>query len=157
MFQKNTSSYDDQSYTEDQHQSDDVETVVGPSVHVEGDFSSEGNIVVKGSVAGTVNTSRQLRVEQGARIAANVRAQEAFVAGEIKGNVKIAGQLDLAATATILGDISCETLSMEAGALVYGKVAMKGLASSVEKTSKRKRRSKKDDVGEASSDEETSV
>ena len=26
---------------------DEVETVVGPSVHVEGDFSSEGNILVK--------------------------------------------------------------------------------------------------------------
>jgi hypothetical protein len=32
---------------------DEVETVVGPSVNVEGDFASEGNIVVKGTVAGS--------------------------------------------------------------------------------------------------------
>jgi cytoskeletal protein CcmA (bactofilin family) len=35
---------------------DEVETVVGPSVHVEGDFASEGNIIVKGMVSGNVKT-----------------------------------------------------------------------------------------------------
>ena len=30
---------------------DEVETIVGPSVNVEGDFASEGNIVVKWGIA----------------------------------------------------------------------------------------------------------
>ena len=108
-------------------QHDDVETVVGPSVNVEGDFVSEGNIVVKGTVSGSVKTSKLLTVEQGARIFANVKAGNAIVSGSIKGNVKITDRLDLTSTAQIGGDVTCKVLSVEAGALIHGKMTMKGV------------------------------
>ena len=106
---------------------DEVETVVGPSVNVEGDFSSEGNIVVKGSVTGSVHTSKHLSVEQGAKIAANVRAASVKVAGEVRGNMKVKDTLELTATGRVLGDVEVKTLIVEAGAVVYGKVAMPGI------------------------------
>lgn len=106
---------------------DDVETVVGPSVHVEGDFASEGNILVKGMVSGNVKTSRLLTVEPGARIMANVQAGHAVISGEIKGNVRIAEKLEITETARIMGDISCAVLEVSAGSLIYGKVTMSGL------------------------------
>jgi len=107
---------------------DDVETVVGPSVHVEGDFASEGNILVKGSVSGNVKTSKLLTVEKGAQILANVRAGSAHISGNIKGNVKVEDRIELTATAQILGDISCSVLVVEPGALVQGKVTMSGIS-----------------------------
>ncbi len=106
---------------------DEVETVVGPSVNVEGDFASEGNIVVKGSVSGSVTTSRFLLVETGAKIVANVRAGSAKISGEVKGNLKVKESLELTATARIMGDIEAKILVIEAGALLYGKVSMPGL------------------------------
>jgi len=106
---------------------DDVETVVGPSVHVEGDFASEGNIIVKGTVSGNVKTSKLLTVEEGAKIFANVKAGSAHVSGEVRGNVKVDGQLELSGTARIAGDISCNVLVVEAGCLIQGKVSMRGL------------------------------
>lgn len=109
---------------------DEVETVVGPSVNVEGDFASEGNIIVKGSVAGSVHTSRHLSVEPGARIMANVRAGSARIAGEVKGNMKVRETLELTATARVVGDIEVKTLVIEAGALIFGKVSMPGLEAS---------------------------
>ncbi len=108
---------------------EEVDTVVGPSVNVEGDFASEGNIIVKGSVSGSVHTSRHLLVEPGAKIMANVRAGSAQIAGEVKGNMKIKDSLELASTARVLGDIEVKTLVIEAGALLFGKVAMPGLES----------------------------
>lgn len=107
--------------------SDEVETVVGPSVNVEGDFASEGNIVVKGTVAGSVHTSRFLSVEIGAKIMANVRAGSAKIAGEVKGNLKIRESLELTSTARVMGDIEVKVLSIEPGALLFGKVSMPGL------------------------------
>jgi len=107
---------------------DDVETVVGPSVHVEGDFASEGNILVKGSVSGNVKTSKLLTVEKGAQILANVRAGSAHVSGNIKGNVKVEEKLELSSSAQILGDITCSILVVEPGALVQGKVMMNGVS-----------------------------
>lgn len=106
---------------------DDVETVVGPSVTVEGDFASEGNITVKGTVAGSVRTSKHLSVERGAKILANVRAATAEVAGEVRGNMKIKESLELTASARVVGDVEVKTLSVEAGALIYGKLAMPGI------------------------------
>lgn len=113
--------------------SDDVETVVGPSVNVEGDFSSEGNIIVKGTVSGSVKTSKLLTVEPGAKIFANLKAGSALIAGEIRGNVKVGEKLELTSTARVGGDVECQTLVVEAGALLCGKVSMKGLEGLLEK------------------------
>lgn len=106
---------------------DEVETVVGPSVNVEGDFASEGNIIVKGTVSGSVHTSKFLSVEPGAKIMANVRAGSAKIAGEVRGNIKIKDALELTSTARVVGDIEAKVLAVEAGALMFGKVAMPGL------------------------------
>lgn len=127
--------------------SDDVETVVGPSVEVEGDFASEGNITVKGTVSGSVKTSKLLRAEEGSKILANVRAANAAIAGHIKGNINVSEKLELSSTAQILGDISCAVLEVAPGALIQGKVSMKGLAMSEDDNGKksvtRRLRSKK--------------
>jgi len=138
IFQKtssNKSPFENQTapepvYEEDTRVNDEVETVVGPSVNVEGDFASEGNIIVKGTVAGSVTTSRHLSVEQGAKIMANVRAGSARIAGEVKGNMKVRESLELTGTARILGDIEVKTLIVEAGALIAGKLSMPGLETS---------------------------
>ena len=126
MFQK-TSPKDEYVPNVSHDNNDNVETVVGPSVNVEGDFSSEGNIVVKGTVSGSVNTSKLLTVEDGAKIFANVKAGNAHISGSVKGNVKVNDRLDLSSTAQVLGDIVCKVLSVESGALIQGKVSMKGL------------------------------
>ena len=112
---------------ETQPSEDNIDTVVGPSVNVEGDFASEGNIVVKGTVTGSVRTSKNLIVEAGAKIVANVRAGNASIAGEVRGNMKIKEFVELSATAKIVGDVEAKTIAMEAGALLYGKVVMPGL------------------------------
>lgn len=118
---------------------DEVETVVGPSVHVEGDFASEGNILVKGIVSGNVKTSRRLTVEEGAKIFANVRAKTAFISGEIQGNVKVDEVVELTSTARVAGDIQCATFVVEAGALIHGKVSMKGIKAELGEKPEKKR------------------
>ncbi|OGH58603.1 MAG: hypothetical protein A2725_02795 [Candidatus Magasanikbacteria bacterium RIFCSPHIGHO2_01_FULL_33_34] len=128
MFQKpNYSESESQINAQHTKQHDDVETVVGPSVHVEGDFSSEGNILVKGIVSGNVKTSKLFTSEKGSKVLASVKAGNAVVSGVVKGNVKVDDRLELTSTAQVLGDIECGVLVIEAGALIRGKVTMKGL------------------------------
>ncbi len=127
------------------HAQDEVETVVGPSVNVEGDFASEGNIVVKGTVSGSVFTSKHLTVEMGAKIIANVRAGSATIAGEVKGNMKIKESLELVSTSRVLGDIDVKNLKIEPGALLYGRVTMPGIEVG-EKSAKTKIFKKPDEV-----------
>lgn len=115
---------------------DEVETVVGPSVVVEGDFSSEGNILVKGTVSGNVKTGQLLTVEIGAKILAHVKAKNAVVSGEIKGNVRVLERLELFESSKVFGDITCKILAVAPGALIQGKVSMKDTESVSEEESK---------------------
>lgn len=119
-------------------ESDTVETVVGPSVVVEGDFASEGNILVKGTVSGNVKTGKLLTVESGAKILANIKAGNAVISGSVKGNVRVDDRLELTESAQVSGDVSCNTLVIAAGALLYGKVSMKGVDIDDLKTERKK-------------------
>lgn len=101
-----------------------AETVVGPSVKIQGDLNSEGNIRIEGAVSGKVKTSQSVFVGQGAQITADVLAGNAVVGGEIQGNLKITGNLVLQSTAKVTGDIACSILRVEDGAQFSGKCSM---------------------------------
>lgn len=102
----------------------DVETIVGPSVKVEGDFVSEGNIIIEGQVTGKIKTSKQLRVEEGAKVVADVAADSAVVSGEVRGNMRLATILELTPTAKVYGDVATKTLVVSAGAILQGHTLM---------------------------------
>ncbi len=110
-----------------------AETVVGPSVKIQGDFNSEGNIRIEGHVNGTVKTTQNVYAGESSKITANVTAGNCTVAGEILGNIKVSGSLILESTARISGDVSCAILRVEDGAQFSGKCSM----GSSEKTGKK--------------------
>lgn len=101
-----------------------IETIIGPSVKVEGDFEGEGDIVVEGIVVGNLKTKNFLKVGKDAKISANIEAQGAFIAGEINGNLKIKSSLELTASAKVTGDIETAVLAIEKGAFFMGKINM---------------------------------
>src|SRR5690348_12221219 len=94
-----------------------AETIVGPSVKIQGDLNSEGNIRIEGQVNGKIKTSQSVYIDQGARITADILAGNAVVGGEVQGNLKISGHLILQSTAKISGDITCSVFRVEDGAL----------------------------------------
>lgn len=102
----------------------EVETIVGPSVKVKGDFHCEGNIVVEGEVEGNLQCGSMLQLKNKSRINADVSAKEAIIGGEVRGNVKISGYLEITETAKILGDIEAGIVSIARGAIFNGKCAM---------------------------------
>ena len=114
MFNKNESS----------PVSKNIETIICPSVKVEGDFKGEGDLIVEGILIGNLETKNNLKIGQNAIIQAEVRANNAFVSGKIKGNITVSGKIEIASTAVILGDIKAQIISIESGALIQGKIIM---------------------------------
>lgn len=100
------------------------ETIIAEGVKVEGDFTSQGNVIIEGNVSGHVATSGNMTVGERARIEADVSAQNAFIAGTVKGNVKVAERLELSASARVEGDVEARVISMAAGCHMNGRVAM---------------------------------
>jgi cytoskeletal protein CcmA (bactofilin family) len=100
------------------------ETVISASVKVEGDFVSQGNVLIEGEVEGSLKTEKDLRVGEKARIGADVSASSATVAGEVRGNLEVSGRLELEPSAKVYGDIQTSDLIVSSGAIICGKVTM---------------------------------
>ena len=102
------------------------DTIIAQGVKVEGEFVSQGNVVVEGEVHGTLHTERELRVGEAARIVANVVAENAVVSGEVQGNMKVNERLELTPTGRISGDIEAKVISIAPGAVLNGRCSMPG-------------------------------
>lgn len=102
----------------------EVETVIGPSVKVKGNFNGQGNIIVEGMLEGGLKTAGDVFIGEKARIIAGVEAKNAKISGAINGNLKIKNGLEIMATAKIFGDIECAQISIEKGALLNGRFIM---------------------------------
>ncbi len=102
----------------------DTETIIGASVKLEGDLVSQGDIIVEGSVTGTLKTDKHLRINSGATVRADVRAESAYIAGEVHGTVKIKDRLEVTETAKIFGDVEAKSLTIAVGGILQGKCTM---------------------------------
>ena len=103
---------------------EDTQTVIGAGVKVEGKFMAVGDVVLKGELMGTLDTESGLYLEEGAFINGDMTAKNASLAGAIKGNIKVADRVALTKTAKIKGDLECQILSIEAGAIFNGRCAI---------------------------------
>jgi len=100
---------------------DSIETVIGPSVRVEGNFVANGDVVVEGIVSGSIKTEKNLRIGPNAKVFAKISAANALIAGEVQGNIRVKESLELTNSAKIFGDVKTNVLSVASGAILHGK------------------------------------
>jgi cytoskeletal protein CcmA (bactofilin family) len=138
------------------HQTKTIETIIGPSVKVEGDFKGEGDLVVEGMLIGNLTTKNNLKIGQNAVIEAEIKANNAFVSGKIKGNITIKGKIEITSTAVILGNIKAQIISIESGALLQGSLDMPVGDIKMERPEviKEEIEEEEEEVGEPEEDEE---
>ncbi len=109
-------------------------TVIARGVRVQGDFTSQGDVVIDGVVEGHVTTTAQLKVGPEAKLKADVTANDAIIAGVIEGTLIVKRKLELKSTASVMGDVTCETAAIEAGASLQGKVSIGSKPGAAQKT-----------------------
>ncbi len=100
----------------------DAETIIGASIKVKGNFQGQGNIVVEGSLEGSLKTAANLFVGDQAKVLANIEAKDAVVNGEVRGNIKAKSYLAIGRTAKIYGDVQYAEISIEKGAIINGQL-----------------------------------
>lgn len=101
-----------------------IETIIGPSVKVKGNFNAQGNVVIDGILEGSIKTEGEIYVGEKAKITASIDAKAAKINGEVNGSIKVLGYLEIGATAKINGDIETKEISIAKGASVNGKCSM---------------------------------
>jgi cytoskeletal protein CcmA (bactofilin family) len=117
----------------------EAETVIGESVQVKGNFQSNGDLIINGSLEGEIKTKGFILVGEAAKINANIKAEEMTVEGEVRGNLKVKSYLSVKKSARIFGDIECLQIAIEKGAEINGQMTI---------SAKEEKVSKKEDKGE---------
>ena len=99
-------------------------SVIGPGLIVEGELSSDEQVVVEGTVRGTLNTADSLSVGADGVVEADVRALSVSIAGQVTGNITANERVDIQAGGRLIGDVKAARLTIADGASFRGNVDM---------------------------------
>jgi cytoskeletal protein CcmA (bactofilin family) len=98
--------------------------VIGAKTVLKGDITGDEDVVVQGTVEGTIRISRDLRVGPGGCVKATVSAQSIVVAGEVIGDCQAAQRVHLEASGKLTGNIRAPRVIIVEGATFKGNSDM---------------------------------
>jgi cytoskeletal protein CcmA (bactofilin family) len=99
-------------------------TIISESCKLEGNFETQGTMIVYGSLTGGIKCET-LEIGKNGRINANVKADNVSIGGSFRGEIVCSGGLFIANTGKVRGRISYGSLSIEDGGQLEGYVAKK--------------------------------
>lgn len=91
---------------------------------LDGTYRSNRDLRIEGEVKGNIECRGTLHVAQGARVDAQVEAENIVVAGELSGEINCRGRLQLMPTGRLRGRVSTQTLVINEGAIYEGQLEM---------------------------------
>ncbi len=98
---------------------------IGRSITIRGDVTGEEDLVIQGTVEGTVDL-KQFNVTVGpeGKVTADVTGRGVTVEGEVKGNLHAQEHVVLRSTARVQGDLVAPKVVIEEGAVFRGNIDM---------------------------------
>ncbi len=101
-----------------------ISTVIGEDMHFDGNLRGSGSVRVDGRVTGEINVEGNVILGESATAEATISAESAKIAGRVQGDLECAEQVELTSSARVDGDIRCERLVVDRGAIFNGSSAM---------------------------------
>ena len=94
--------------------------ILGSDVEIQGEVRFEGELVVDGTIEGRIVSDGSLTIGEAAQIKAEIQCGSVTVRGRVAGNIVVKDRVEICARAEVNGDISADSLAMEAGAVFVG-------------------------------------
>jgi cytoskeletal protein CcmA (bactofilin family) len=99
-------------------------TYLSATSEFQGDLKIEGNLRIDGIVHGTVEVQGDVEISQTGLVEGEaLQARDIIVHGVIKAHVIAEGRLTLSRTARLEGDVTANSIDIEAGAHFTGHIA----------------------------------
>ena len=100
-------------------------TVIGEHITIEGSIRGEENLVIDGAMKGNVELkNHNFTIGSKGRFDGEIEAQNISISGEIKGNVKTPGRVQITSEADFIGEIKAHNISVEDGAYFKGVIEL---------------------------------
>lgn len=98
-------------------------TVVGDTAKMEGKFDIAESIQIECEVGGELRVGGKLVIGEKGIVNANVETVDAFILGHYDGNMTATGNVEIAATGRVSGNIKTDSLVISKGGCFSGNVS----------------------------------
>ena len=106
------------------------QAVIGATIEVKGDISGNENLIIEGSVEGSVTLDKHdLTIGESAKVHANVSAKVVRIDGEVVGDVRGIEKVVMSKVGRMQGNLSAPRVVIEDGAKFRGSIEMDGFDS----------------------------
>ena len=104
-------------------------SVIGESLHFKGELSAGEDLIIEGTVEGTINQGKCcLTLRPNGRIVANVNATKIFIQGNVEGDLHATVSVTVRKSGVVAGNIVAPTIAIEEGATFNGSIEMRNPA-----------------------------
>ena len=100
------------------------ESIVGREDRVEGTIRTQKNLRILGQLQGRIEAAASVTIEEGAKVDADLTADEAIIAGQYAGKLVCRQRLEIRATGLVKGEIETVRLMLHEGGFIDGELHM---------------------------------
>jgi len=98
-----------------------LDTILGKDTCFDGTLETNGGVRIDGRCKGFIEVAGDVFVGENAIVEAQVSGHNILIAGEVHGQVRASGKLELTNTGKLYGDLQAAKMYMEEGAVFNGK------------------------------------
>ena len=100
-------------------------TVIGENISIEGNIRGDEHLIIEGSMKGNIAMEKHnFTVGSKGRVEGEINAQSVRVSGQMIGNIKTKGKVEITKEADFMGDIRAKSISVEDGAYFKGSIEL---------------------------------
>jgi len=99
--------------------------MIGPSIKIKGEVTGDEDLLIQGTVEGTVDLSaNELTVGQSGQVAADLKAKSIRIDGSVTGDISGNENVVISKTGNVRGNIVAPRVTLEDGAIFKGSIDM---------------------------------
>ncbi len=99
-------------------------TIIGANISIDGEITSDDDVIVQGTVRGKLSAKEGVHVEHGGHVQADIVAGPMSVAGQVTGNIHSTDRVELREGARVIGNVKATRITIADGAQFKGNVDM---------------------------------
>lgn len=103
---------------------ENIESLIAVGMKIKGELTSQGSVRVDGNVEGKLSVAGDLVLGEKGAIQGEAQANNIILAGKMIGNITAVERLDITATGSVAGDVSCRVITIEEGGVLEGTTRM---------------------------------
>ncbi len=114
-------------------------SVLGPTLRFRGELSAQEDLIIQGSVEGSITHTQSLTVGTDGSMKGDIRARVIVIDGKVEGDLYATESVSVRATAKVKGNVFAPRVGITEGAFFQGQIEMQPSGAAVQEHSARLR------------------